>query len=98
MYDGLLDDAADAGQCACDVPLSSRIEALESRVRKELPSVELQVRQSDLYAVGAQDRGAVIDALVTAEGFPIALLEGKLICTGGLDADAIVAALSERVG
>ena len=48
----------------------------------------------DLYSLVDADRDAALDAVVAGLESPFVLIDGQLVCSGAIDADAVLDALS----
>ncbi len=75
------------------MPVSVQID----RLRRELAgrsAAGVQVVETDLYALEGPDRDAALDAVVDGEPSPFVLMAGKVVCTGAVEIDAVLAALA----
>jgi len=74
------------------MPVSAQIE----RLRRELAergSAAISVLEVELYSLTGADRDAALDAIVGDVASPYVLLDGRLVCSGSIDSEAVLAAL-----
>jgi hypothetical protein len=76
-----------------DLPASEGLQVLESRLRETLPGLAFDTRQGDLYSIAKAERDAVLDAMLTGQGFPFVLLDGVVVHAGDLEAATVAEAL-----
>jgi len=69
-----------------------RLQVLGTRIESEVEN-PIAFYVTDIYGVAESVRHAALDALIGGAGFPFVLVDGAVVCTDGLDADAIVACL-----
>lgn len=62
---------------------------------RKLVDADFRFEETDVFRIDGFERDAVLEALAAGEELPIAVLGGRVCCSGGLDAEAIAAALSE---
>jgi hypothetical protein len=74
------------------MPVSVQIERLERELATCLGGGFL-VQATELYSLDGVERDAALDALVAGEPSPFVLILGCLVCTGSVDAPAVVDAL-----
>lgn len=77
----------------CGMPVSVQIE----RLRRELGSRfgdRCQVLDTDFYSLEGSERDAALDAVVLGEPSPFVLMDDRLVCTGAVQIDAVLAALA----
>ena len=80
---------------ACAMPVSVQID----RLRRELASRfegGFRVLSTDLYSLEGAERDAALDAVVAGEPSPFVLMDGRMVCVGAVEIDAVLAALSEQ--
>ncbi len=72
-----------------------QVDVIERRLASA--GLDAVVMEHDLHGISGQERRAVLDA-ISAEGagFPMALVDGVVVCHGTLDLDAVEAAVRER--
>jgi len=83
----IADDSA-----SCGMPVSVQV----NRLRHELAirfADGCQVIDTDLYSLEGAERDAALDAVVAGEPSPFVLVGGRLVCTGVVEIDAVIAAL-----
>ncbi len=88
---GLSDIPADAP--VCGMPVSLQIERLKRQLGDRLGN-GFAVVSTDLYGLEGAERDAALDALVDGEPSPFVLLNGRLVCTGAVNLDAVLGALA----
>jgi len=54
----------------------------------------VSVLATDLYSLAGVERDAALDAVVAGEASPFVFVNGRLVCTGGVDPEAVLAALA----
>ena len=74
------------------MPISAQIARLERAVAEKLGD-GIAVAEVDLYSLEGDDRMAALDAVVAGDPSPLVLIDGQLVCTGGIDVSAVLAAL-----
>jgi hypothetical protein len=74
------------------MPVSLQVERLR-RDLAERGSAPVSVLEVDLYSLTGADRDAALDAVVSDTASPYVLIDGRLICSGSIDAEAVFAAL-----
>jgi hypothetical protein len=77
---------------SCEVVLQDPLQVLESELASasERP---IAIISTDVYGVQGDARHAALDALIGGATLPYVIVNGALVCTGGID----VAATLERV-
>lgn len=77
---------------SCEVVPQDPLQVLESELRSanERP---VTIISTDVYGVQGDARHAALDALIEGKTLPYVIVDGALVCTGGID----VAATVERV-
>ena len=77
----------------CELPLEWRIRVLEERVRASVPiDLDFVVRAAD--ALPMAEYGALMAEVYSrGDDFPVVRVRGKVVCSNGLDAQAVIAAL-----
>jgi len=81
---------------ACGMPVSLQVERLR-RDLAERGHDDVSVFEVDLYTLIGSDRDAAIDAIVGDVASPYVLLDGRLVCAGSIDSDAVLGALSTHL-
>ena len=72
------------------------VSAQADRLRRELASCGAEgvsVLETDLYGLEGVERDAARDAVVAGASSPFVFVDGRLVCTGTVDATAVIAAL-----
>jgi len=80
---------------ACGMPVSLQVE----RLRRELAergSTTVSVLEVELYSLIGADRDAALDAIVGNIASPYVLIDGRLVCAGSIDTDAVLDALDPQ--
>lgn len=77
------------------MPVSAQVERLKRQLADRLGDCE--VLAVDLYSLTGSERDAALDAIVTGQPSPFVLIEGRLVCTGGVELDAVLAALEATI-
>jgi len=80
-------------ESACGLPVSAQIDRLKHALTSGSGDA-VSVLAVDLYSLTGADRHAALDAVVAGEPSPFVLLDGRLVCTGGVDIPAVLAALA----
>ncbi|MBN1192166.1 MAG: hypothetical protein JXA36_00525 [Coriobacteriia bacterium] len=76
------------------MPSAWRVRVVEKRL--ESVGIRALVSERDVYALDSADRAAVLDVLVGAEAsFPMVLVNGAVVCHGGVDLDAVARSLQQ---
>ena len=74
------------------MPLERRLQVLEAHIKRAHVAYELET--VDLYSLGRDEQHVILDALVKAnDDLPATLVHGIVVCVGGLDVEAIAAAV-----
>ncbi|MHB1135542.1 MAG: hypothetical protein ACYCXR_06915 [Coriobacteriia bacterium] len=55
----------------------------------------VRVVEMSLYHLAGAERGAAIDALSSGAELPLVIADGRVVCTGALDFEAIASALPQ---
>jgi hypothetical protein len=79
-------------QSACGMPVSLQVERLKRDLAAHAGDA-LSVREVDLYSLEGADRDAALDAVVAGEPSPFVLIDGRLVCAGAIDSEAILDSL-----
>ncbi len=77
----------------CGMPVSLQVERLK-RDLTEWGSATTSVLEVDLYSLTGVDRDAALDAIVSDIPSPYVLIDGRLVCSGPIDCEAVLAALA----
>ena len=80
-------------ESACGLPVALQIERLERALALQAIS-GVSVLNTDLYSLDGTERDAALDAVVAGSPSPYVFVSGRLVCTGGVDASAVIEALS----
>ena len=78
------------------MPVSVQVD----RLRRELAARfdgRYRVLDTDLYSLEGAERDAALDAVVAGEPSPFVLLDGRLVCTGAVELEAVLVALPGAV-
>jgi disulfide oxidoreductase YuzD len=76
------------------MPSAWRVHVLEQRLREA--GFNIGVSECDVYALEPADRTRVVDLIVAERAaFPMVLLDGAVVCHGGVDVDAVLRAIQE---
>jgi len=79
------------------MPVEWRLHVLEEKLKREVGE-RFVIDSVDLYGLSPADQHVAVTAIITQNGdFPVVLADGAVACVGDIDADAIVAAVSERL-
>jgi uncharacterized protein (DUF1697 family) len=91
---GLLDcgDASSSATC-CGLPVAQQVARLESTLQTRFGE-DVSVVVCDLTDLPDLERHVALDAMVADEPSPYVLVGGRVVCTGSVDAAAVLAALS----
>lgn len=76
----------------CVVPLDAQMERLR-RVLAAHGRGDIIVDKVDLYELEGPDRDTALDAVVACEPSPLVICEGRLLCVGSIDTDAVLVAV-----
>lgn len=82
--------SADAG--ACGMPVEHQVGRLE-RALVSRGRDRVRVAVTDLLDLPEVERHAALDAMVADEPSPYVLIGGRMVCTGSVDVEAVLAAL-----
>ena len=58
-----------------------------------MPGVAFSLRQGDLFSISKEERDALLDSILTGAGYPFVLLDGVVVHSWDLSAEAIAQAL-----
>ena len=74
---------------SCEVVLQDPLQVLESELASanERP---ITIISTDVYGVQGDVRHAALDALIEGATLPYVIVDGTLVCTGGIDVSATV--------
>lgn len=75
------------------MPLSERLQVLESDVREAVPGVEFRVRSGDLFSVTKAERDALLDSMLVGADYPFVLVDGVVMPGAAVSAEGIASAL-----
>ncbi|HET6351675.1 MAG TPA: hypothetical protein VFG89_06070 [Coriobacteriia bacterium] len=79
-----------AGLGACSAPLAQQVERLRQALDEHWTGgYTLQI--AELEDLDDSERHAVIDAVVAGDESPYVVVDGQLVCTGGVDPSAVLA-------
>lgn len=76
------------------MPLQWRLHVLGAQLN-ERTTQPVRVVETSLYHLDGVERGAAIDALSSGAELPLVIADGRVVCTGALDVEAIAAALPQ---
>lgn len=82
-----------AAESACGMPVSVQIERLERELSTRFGD-GFSVLSTDLYSLEGSERDAALDAVVAGAPSPFVLVKGRLVCTGSVEARAVLEALA----
>lgn len=80
---------------ACGMPVSAQMERLGRELERRQAGA-FEIVQTDLYGLEGPGRDAAIDAVVAGEPSPFVILDGRIVCTGSVDIEAVAGALAAR--
>jgi hypothetical protein len=84
-----------ADGAVCDMPWEWRLHVLEKRVTEHVGH-HVVVAVEDVYAMEHAHAGEMMSAVFSSgRGFPVVLVGGRIVCDGGIDIPAVLAALGE---
>lgn len=75
------------------MPLTTQVGRLE-RALAAVPRDDVRVVVTDLTGLDGPDLQAALDGLASGETSPFVLIGGRLVCTGSVDVEAVLAALA----
>lgn len=84
------DVAADAS--VCGMPVERQIERLESALAA-CGRDRVRIALTDLLDLAEAERHAALDAMVADEPSPYVIVGGRVVCTGSVDVEAVLASL-----
>lgn len=77
------------------MPSTWRVRVIDERLLRE--GIRARLEECDIYSLRAELRKAVTDAIVAENAsFPMVLVDGDVVSHGGVDLDAVVAAVREE--
>ena len=79
-------------QRACDMPIELQCQRLETLLR-DRGACCFTVANPELHELDGDDRNVALDAIVEGAPGPYVLVEGRLVCSGTIDAEAVYSAL-----
>jgi len=80
---------------ACAMPVSLQVE----RLKRDLAArgdQAVTVLEVELHSLTGADRDAALDAIVADIPSPYVLIDGRLVCSGSIDIDAVMGALDSE--
>lgn len=77
---------------ACGMPVSLQVERLQRHLA-DRGHADVSVLLVDLYALTGADRDTALDAIVADVASPYVLFDGRLVCAGSIDSEAILGVL-----
>ncbi len=73
------------------MPSGFRLQVLESKLSEA--GITAEVDERDLHALTDDERTIVMDAMIRdGHDVPMVLVNGHIVCTDGIDIDAVIAA------
>jgi hypothetical protein len=75
------------------MPVALQIERLERKLAS-CGTQDVVVLNTDLYSLEGAERHVALDAVVAGEPSPLVLMDGRLLCNGSVDVDAVLGALA----
>lgn len=79
------------------MPAAWRVRVIGERLRAE--GIEAVVLARDLLSLEGSERQAALDAMVVrGADVPMVLVDGAVVCSDGVDLDAMVAAARQHAG
>ncbi|GAB4277112.1 MAG: hypothetical protein Kow0056_08290 [Coriobacteriia bacterium] len=72
------------------MPGAWRVRVVEERLKRE--GLAAQGREVDFYQMDGAIKDAVLDEYLKGADLPMVLVDGRVVCTGGIDLDAVVEA------
>lgn len=79
----------------CEMPWEWRLHVLEERARQRFGE-SVAVVVEDVYSMARDDAGSLMSEVYSlGREFPVVHVDGTPVCHGGIDLDAVLAALAE---
>jgi hypothetical protein len=75
------------------MPIALQAERLEQQLRSR-GVTRFAVSTPDLYDLDGADRDVALDAIVEGRPSPYVIIEGRLVCSGAVRLDEVLAAVS----
>jgi hypothetical protein len=75
------------------MPIALQAERLEQQLRSR-GVTRFAVSTPDLYDLDGADRDVALDAIVEGRPSPYVIIEGRLVCSGAVRFDEVLAAVS----
>lgn len=75
------------------MPLSDRLQVMESRLHEIVPGADFGLRSGDLFSVTKAEREALLDDMVSGGTFPFVFVDGVVVHSGDLSVEPVAAAL-----
>lgn len=78
------------------MPATWRVRVIDEALRKA--GFRASLSECDVYGLTGDDRKAATDAIIAEQAsFPMVIVNGRVVCHGELDIDAVVRAVQEEI-